>query len=113
MTEEDLTKFRQLLIEQRDEYLETLRGSTESAKGMELDQQRVGRLSRMDAIQHQSISQAANRRIKKELQQIDAALDRIIDGSYGDCLACQLPIPHLRLEAIPHTPHCLSCASNM
>lgn len=111
MTEEERTEFQKLLAEQRAEYQETLRGSTESAKGMELDQQRVGRLSRMDALQDQSISQAANRRIAKELQQIEAALERIQDGTYGTCQSCGQPISLLRLQAIPAAPNCITCAS--
>ncbi len=111
MTEEELAEFQKLLAEQRAEYQETLRGSLESARGMELDQQRVGRLSRMDAMQSQSIVQAANRRIKKEMQQIEAALERMQNGTYGTCQSCGHEISLLRLQAIPATPDCIRCAS--
>ena len=52
----------------------------EAAETVELDQTRVGRLSRMDALQSQAMSLEAQRRRRVELQQIDAALRRIGDG---------------------------------
>lgn len=45
------------------------------------------------------------------LGMIEAALERIEDGTYGICLDCGNPIPKTRLNAIPHTPMCVKCAS--
>lgn len=45
-----------------------------------------------------------------ELRRIDAALARIEDGSYGDCVKCGKPIPNKRLELLPDTPFCANCA---
>lgn len=110
MTEPELAEFRKLLEEQKAEYLQTLGTSQESAKGEELDQQRVGRLSRMDALQQQSIAQAANRRMAGELRQIDLALERIGRGTYGKCITCGGAIQRARLEAFPSTTACIDCA---
>ena len=44
------------------------------------------------------------------LSSIDAALDRIQDGSYGKCVQCDSTISKLRLNAIPYTPVCIKCA---
>ena len=41
---------------------------------------------------------------------IDAALDRIDDGSFGRCVQCEGSIPKTRLNAIPYTPVCIKCA---
>lgn len=46
-----------------------------------------------------------------ELRQIDAALARIEDGTYGDCVKCGDPISEKRLEALPATPFCKNCAT--
>jgi len=43
------------------------------------------------------------------LQQIQEALDRIRDKSYGECVNCGNPIQPKRLEAVPWTRHCLQC----
>ena len=44
------------------------------------------------------------------LGSIDAALDRIQDGSYGKCTQCEAVISKARLNAIPYTPVCIKCA---
>jgi len=45
-----------------------------------------------------------------EIRMIQAALRRIEDGTYGECVACGEPIPEARLEAVPHAPRCARCA---
>ena len=44
------------------------------------------------------------------LNDIEAALRRIQDGSYGQCTSCASPIPDERLESLPQTPVCVGCA---
>lgn len=45
------------------------------------------------------------------LTEIDAALGRIAEGSYGSCRVCGAAIPEDRLEARPWTPYCVEHAS--
>ncbi|MEO1140071.1 MAG: TraR/DksA C4-type zinc finger protein [Pseudomonadota bacterium] len=45
-----------------------------------------------------------------ELRRIDAALQRIKDGSYGTCQQCGEPISGARLDLLPDTPFCKRCA---
>lgn len=47
------------------------------------------------------------------LSQIEAALEKISDGSYGACDECGGRIPKARLEAIPEAPYCVKCASKL
>ena len=47
------------------------------------------------------------------LEQIEAALERIEDGVYGQCVECAKKIPKARLNAIPYTPHCVKCAGQL
>lgn len=47
------------------------------------------------------------------LQQIESALERIEEGTYGVCLDCEGKIPKARLNAIPFTPLCVKCASKL
>ena len=47
---------------------------------------------------------------KREIEEIDAALVRIDDGTYGVCTGCGGHIADARLRALPHTPLCLDCA---
>jgi DnaK suppressor protein len=43
------------------------------------------------------------------LLQIDGALGRIDEGTYGLCLNCGAPMSEKRLAAVPWTPHCVDC----
>ncbi len=45
-----------------------------------------------------------------ELKRIDAALDRMSEGIYGDCQKCGNQISSARLELLPDTPFCRVCA---
>ena len=100
-----------LRLEQRRAELEHL---TESGAGarrpVELDQTRVGRLSRMDALQNQAMSIETERRRQVELKRIGGALDRIADGEFGMCVNCGEPIAAKRLELDPTVPNCIACA---
>lgn len=45
----------------------------------------------------------------RELDEVEAALRRIDDGSYGECIECGIAIPHARLEANPAAVRCIAC----
>jgi DnaK suppressor protein len=47
----------------------------------------------------------------REVRMIEAALDRIANGSYGVCVRCGEPIGDDRLDVVPHTPFCRDCAA--
>ena len=78
---------------------------------VELDQQSVGRLSRMDALQQQALNSANETRRQTEIAQLQAALDRIASGEFGYCEDCGDDIPFKRLELLPTTRFCVGCAS--
>lgn len=80
-------------------------------KTVELDQQSVGRLSRMDALQNQAMAKAAQARRDLEARRLNAALLRIADGDYGCCEECGDEIAPGRLEFDPAATRCVSCAS--
>lgn len=88
-----------------------LESSAEAARPVALDQPSVGRVSRIDAIQQQKMLEANRASQRSRLQLVRAALRRIEEGSYGECLGCEEPIAPARLEARPETPLCLECQS--
>jgi DnaK suppressor protein len=49
--------------------------------------------------------------LREHLAQIDAALGRLADGSYGTCVNCGRPIGTARLSARPVATTCIECAS--
>lgn len=77
---------------------------------VELDQSRVGRLSRMDAIQGQAMAGAQSERRRLERLRIASALTRIAGETYGECLRCGGGIAPARLRADPATAVCVACA---
>lgn len=92
-----------------------LEAATEDAEGsaaiVELDQSKVGRLSRMDAMQAQAMAKASGQRRETALRRISAALKRLDDGDYGSCMECEEPINPKRLEFDPTLLLCIDCAS--
>lgn len=100
-----------MLLELRAE-LERVTASSEDASAVvELDQTKVGRLSRMDAMQAQAMAQASNERREDMLRRIDAALERLDNDEFGYCLACGDEIDPRRLEFDPTVLLCVACAS--
>lgn len=75
-----------------------------------LDQESVGRLSRMDALQVQAVALAAQRRRAQEKDRIHAALKRLDEDDYGWCLTCGEAIAPARLETDPAAAQCIACA---
>lgn len=105
-----ISEVRTRLLKLRQE-LESLEATSDkSSQVVELDQARVGRLSRMDALQAQAMSVESGRRLKLTLQKIDAALARVDSGEYGLCQSCENPIHHKRLEFDPAALLCIECA---
>jgi DnaK suppressor protein len=78
---------------------------------VELDQQAVGRLSRMDALQNQAMARAQQSRRDTEARRLRTALHRIETGEFGWCEDCGEAIPARRLELDPAAIRCVSCAS--
>lgn len=109
-TDPEIERYRVLLVERRAELQSLSQASAGSRRPVELDQSRVGRLSRMDAMQDQAMAQETARRRELELQRIDAALKRIDGDDYGYCLTCGEEIAEKRLRLDPATPVCIGCA---
>lgn len=84
--------------------------SQEARATVTLDQQSVGRLSRMDALQGQAMAQASERQRRADIQRIEAALRRIEDGEFGYCVECGEEIAPKRLEVDPAAAFCINCA---
>ena len=68
--------------------VETLKNLIVSAKNstevVELDQTKIGRLSRMDAIQRQSMASEMERRREVDLRRVEAAIERLKSGDFSD-----------------------------
>lgn len=107
----DVARFERLLLARREELLSVAETAQRATDTVTLDQTRVGRLSRMDALQQQAMSQENSRRRALELKRIAEALSRIKEDEYGYCVECGESIAANRLQVAPAAPLCIDCAS--
>ena len=98
------------LLAEADERRAASSGTAANRKPVELDQQSVGRLSRMDALQQQAMATAQDTRRRGRLKAIDAALRRLDDGDFGWCADCGTYIGTERLDLDPLLVRCVDCA---
>ncbi|MCB1417258.1 MAG: TraR/DksA C4-type zinc finger protein [Nitratireductor sp.] len=106
----NIEKARQRLAAKRAEIEAQSQQAAESRKTVELDQQSVGRLSRMDAMQVQEMAKAQEARRRRDLVRIEMAERRIETGEYGYCTECDAEIPDGRLAIDPMAEKCVDCA---
>ena len=111
MTKIDFTHFAAVIRAEMGQLKVLIETAKESRAPVGLDQQSVGRLSRMDAIQQQSMELATEDRRQQRLTALAAALLRIKAGDYGCCLKCDDEISAGRLAADPAVSLCIGCAS--
>ena len=83
----------------------------EALKTVDLDQAAVGRLSRMDSLQNQSMAKGLRERETVKLALIQEAMRRLDRGSYGVCTACGSEVAFERLLVFPESATCSACGS--
>ncbi len=106
----DFGELKTALVGRREELVRHAEATEEARQPVEVDQSRVGRLSRLDAIQAQEMALETERRHRLEVQLIDAALKRMEEGEYGYCLSCGEEIAAERVAHDPAVPTCIDCA---
>lgn len=115
-SKKELEYFKQLILEKRKEIIEQL----ESLRERMLDENGGGFVNENSPYSLHMAEQGTDafekeknylwaQRETKFLGYLDAALKRIEDGTYGYCIDCGKVIEKGRLEAVPHTQHCVNC----
>lgn len=106
-----IEQLRELLEEKQRELETQLASGADATRPVTLDQQSVGRVSRIDAIQQQQMAIASQQQATQIAKRIELALQRIESAEYGYCLQCEEPIAFARLQAQPFANLCLACQS--
>ncbi|NNE57670.1 MAG: TraR/DksA family transcriptional regulator [Hellea sp.] len=106
----DAATIKTRLLALKDEFEALSASASTNRKPIALDQQSVGRLSRMDSLQVQAMDLAQEQNRRRQIVRIDAALDRVESGDYGYCVTCDEEIGQKRLEFDPAVPLCINCA---
>ena len=110
MNEPEQSRFRDLIHARLSEIAREDSLGEAGQATVELDQQAVGRLSRMDALQSQAMAKAQAARRQTEKTRLKAALGRIDEGEFGYCEDCGDAIARERLELDPAAAKCIGCA---
>ena len=96
---------RAAILQRKSEVVSTLIDDVADRKGDSID------ISNDE--QTESTQLALEGRLATELIEIDAALQRIADGDYGDCEECGDEIPKGRLKIQPLDRHCVDCQEEL
>ena len=107
--EAKFTKYKKLIERQLQELTAEDELGQSSQRTVVLDQQSVGRLSRMDALQSQAMAQAQQRRRDVLKSSLTAALQRLEDKEFGYCADCGDEIEEARISASLVIMKCMSC----
>ena len=114
----DTTRFRDALLEERKRVAAAIENLHEDHQGSMADE------SGEDAVFDNHLADTATETYDRELDytleensehvlaDIDAALKRIEEGTYGICTSCDKPIAVERLEALPWATLCIDCKRN-
>jgi DnaK suppressor protein len=70
----------------------------------------IGRISRMDAINNKSVTEAVLKQAEEKLQKLQYALSRVDHPEFGICVRCNNPIPIGRILIRPESTRCVNCA---
>lgn len=109
MDNKSLEQFRKKLTLLKSELQEMEEEQKQAGETVVLDQTRVGRISRMDAMQAQQMALESERRRQHHILKIEGALQRIEAGGYGVCFVCGEAIVVQRLIADPTSTRCMQC----
>lgn len=104
MSRAELNKFSALLNTKKDEATRTL-GRRE---GLAIERTPDA----LDEVQLAAARELSTRHLEREaslLREVRAALNRIVDGSYGLCQQCEEEISQKRLQAVPWATLCIAC----
>jgi len=111
MGEKDLIHLKQLLLKKRREIFDRLRGLESDWQALsERDIEREEEAQKMDLA---SLFDQLEELDRQELDDIELALTKIVNVTYGICEKCRIPVTLERLEVLPATRFCRKCAFKM
>ncbi len=109
MRDNDIEYFKQMLEARREQILKNIRGSSKELDELHqnhevMDEGDFASVSTDNMINEEILSSQ-----QRELEEIDEALAKIRDGSYGICEMCEEPIGMQRLKVKPFAKYCITC----
>ena len=112
MEREKLAKFRSMLQGRQEELARIVSISQQQGRSV-VENYPQDAAERASIFASKEFFFALSTQERRLLQMVNEALERIEDGSYGQCVACESVINPKRLEAVPWTRYCLQCQENL
>jgi len=106
-----LEQYKALIIKEINSVKESLNALNEQLKPVSPDSS-LGRITRMDAIQNQSVSRQSLNSKKVRLYKLEVALRSVDAQTYGICTICGEDIAENRLKIVPESTVCMDCLKN-
>lgn len=106
------TRILEQIISQLERVKKSIASLQEQTRPIPLDGA-IGRVTRMDAIQQKSMSEANLRTAEEQLHKLEEAMAKVEDPEFGLCTRCHKPIPVERLLALPGIQRCVHCAGRL
>lgn len=109
MDQKQLTEIEALIRQETEKTEKTVEDYRELTKPI-VPENSIGRVSRMDAINNRSVTEAALRSAEKKLQGLKNILPKVREEGFGKCARCEGTIPLGRILLMPQSPYCVRCA---
>jgi DnaK suppressor protein len=113
LTPKQIQELRSLLITNKTKLEQQLLDAKSATGVVTLDQSSVGRVSRVDAMQQQSMAVSTRAKAEATLRKVLIALKRMDGEGFGCCSQCEEHIQFNRLKVQPQASHCLSCQDKL
>ena len=110
MSPEQKRQLKQDILNRLEDAAGASQNTADARAPVELDQQSIGRLSRMDALQNQAMARASETRRRNEMAVMKDALLRLDDDDFGYCEDCGEAIPMARISINPGVRRCVDCS---
>jgi DnaK suppressor protein len=109
MDDEGRAELKKKIVEEIEVQKKLIVSFTSTSKPVAPDNA-IGRLTRMEAISSQGISEASLNSSRSKLIKLEKALSKVDLPEFGICVRCSNPIPHGRIMLMPENILCVSCA---
>jgi RNA polymerase-binding protein DksA len=108
MTEKDLNQLKSALLRRRREIIERLEDQESGRQALSEPESEMVEEGQKAVMTH--LYESLDQQERGRIEEIDLALSRIAEGTYGSCEVCGKVIPLERLRAVPATRYCVNCS---
>jgi DnaK suppressor protein len=109
MDKKEIEEIKATILAEIEKTNKRIKSTQEMAASIEPDDA-IGRISRMDAINNKTVTDASIRKAKEKVKQLTYMLEQVGTDDFGICVKCKAKIPIGRLMLMPESRFCVNCA---